>query len=107
MGFPDFIQVGSVDEEFHKDSSIYHISSRPAALKALQAPLRAEKIVPAVFVNLQRFFLGDKGLAHRVLNQHIRLPGLGALGRRTAQTQGLAHRPVDPVSQVSQGQCQQ
>jgi hypothetical protein len=95
-------------KNFIKDLSLYHKSTFATTLEALQTAFGAEKIGGAVPFGLQGLPPGDKGLAHRVLDQDIRLLVFfqrpGGLG---PEAQGPGHLLDDYITEISQAQTKQ
>ena len=60
----------------------------------------------AVPVELQGFPPGNERLAHRVLDQDIRLPVIQGLRRLGPETQGAGHLFNDQIAEISQAQTE-
>src|SRR5664280_1396325 len=95
-------------KNFMKDPSLYHKSTFATTQEALQTAFGAEKIDGAVPFCLQGLPPGDKSLAHRVLDQDIRVPVFfQRLGRLGPEAQRGGHLLDDHITEISQAEIKQ
>jgi hypothetical protein len=95
-------------KNFIKDLSLYHKSTFVTTLEALQTAFGAEKIGGAALFGPEGLPPGDKGLAHRVLDQEIRpLVLFHRPGRLGPEAQRPGHLLNDEITQISQAQTKQ
>jgi hypothetical protein len=93
-------------KNFIKDLSLYHKSISVTTQEALQTAFGAEKIADAVFFGSEGFPPGNKGFAHRVLDQDIGFFFFffQRLGRLGPEAQGPGHLLDDDITDISQAQ---
>jgi hypothetical protein len=95
-------------KNFIKDLSLYHKSIFVTTQEALQTAFGAEKIAGAVLFGPEGFPPGNKGFAHRVLDQNIGFSFfIQRLGRLGPEAQGPGHLFNDYITDISQAQTKQ
>jgi hypothetical protein len=95
-------------KNFIKDPLVYHKSTFATTQEALQTAFGAEKIGGAALFGPEGLPPGDKGLAHRVLDQEIRpLVLFHRPGRLGPEAQRPGHRLDDQISHISQAEIKQ
>jgi hypothetical protein len=99
-------------KNFIKDLLLYHKSIFVTTLETLQTAFGAEKIGGAALFGPEGFPPGDKGLAHRVLDQMVRSliwppVWFQRPGRLGPEAQGPGHLLDDYITEISQAQTKQ